>query len=77
MDLAFVVGPRLYSSRAFRTLSEDEKPFGVDSFFFQVGMRSASSLLPYRSVLRGGRHEENLSHLDRPTARFSSLARPL
>ena len=30
----------------------------------------------YRLALCGGRHEENLSHLDRRTARFGALARP-
>ena len=34
------------------------------------------ALVSYRSALLGGRHEENLSHLDRRTARFGSLARP-
>jgi hypothetical protein len=43
--------------------------------FFFLGRRT-SSQLSYRSALCGGRHEENLSHLDRRTARFGALARP-
>jgi len=38
--------------------------------------RRTSSQLSYRSDLCGGRHEENLSHLDRRMARFGALARP-
>src|ERR1051325_4365196 len=35
-----------------------------------------SSLLPYRLVLFGSRHEENLSYLDRHTARLGALTSP-
>src|SRR5690242_16142591 len=41
-----------------------------------VSIEFTSLLLPYRSVLSGSRIKENLSHLDRKTARFSALARP-
>jgi hypothetical protein len=43
----------------------------------KIPLRSTSSLLPYRSVLSGGRRKENLSHIARRTAGDGTLARPL